>query len=198
MKNLKNTWVLALSLVGVFSCAGTSGTYHENYSGLQDHWSHGSGHSGVTIAEPVEEAPEDPIAATLTEEPEVPKRAVLKGTRIELMEKVLFETGSDQILSESYPLLDDVVDIMETHPGIEVVEIGGHTDSKGRKRYNRRLSNKRAKAVKAYLSENGIDGSRMEAKGYGDSTPIAGNDTEEGRAENRRVEFNITQGTGEE
>lgn len=195
MKIIKNKWVWILSVAGLCSCA-SGGSYHNHYSGLQNHW--GAGEIGaVSIAEPVEVV-EAPVVEEVAEVPEEPKRAVLKGTRIELMEKVLFETGSDEILSESYPLLDEVASIMDTHPDIEEIEIGGHTDSKGKKRYNRRLSNKRAKAVMNYLSEHGIDSSRMTAKGYGDSNPIAGNDSEEGRSENRRVEFNITRGTGEE
>ena len=67
------------------------------------------------------------------------------------------------------------------------VEVQGHTDSKGPETYNQMLSEKRAIAVKAYLVKEGIDSGRIEVKGYGESDPIASNDTEEGRKKNRRV-----------
>ena len=71
------------------------------------------------------------------------------------------------------------------------IEIRGHTDAKGSDSYNQRLSENRAKAVADYLLSKGINEKRIQSKGYGKSLPIDTNDTEEGRANNRRVEFKI-------
>ena len=72
------------------------------------------------------------------------------------------------------------------------VQLEGHTDSTGPEAYNMGLSVRRAEAVKNHLVENGIDTSRLTTKGFGESNPIAPNDTAKGRAENRRVGFTIT------
>jgi OOP family OmpA-OmpF porin len=73
------------------------------------------------------------------------------------------------------------------------VEIGGHTDSIGSPQYNRSLSQRRADSVARYLSSQGVDPSHMTARGYGEDMPIADNGTEDGRAQNRRVEFKVLQ-----
>ena len=72
-----------------------------------------------------------------------------------------------------------------------VIEIGGHTDALGSDEYNRSLSDDRANAVRTYLLEHGIAEERVTAVGYGESVPVDTNETEEGRAQNRRVEFKI-------
>ncbi len=72
-----------------------------------------------------------------------------------------------------------------------MVEIGGHTDSQGSDTYNLRLSESRANAVRNYLIQRGVEATRLIAKGYGESMPIAPNTTREGRAKNRRVEFKV-------
>lgn len=104
------------------------------------------------------------------------------------LEGVRFETGSAAILPESEPTLLRAVAVMKDNPGVRV-EIGGHTDSRGKAAMNRLLSLDRAKAVKDYLVRAGIDASRMTTKGYGPSQPVGDNATEEGRAQNRRIEF---------
>jgi OOP family OmpA-OmpF porin len=71
------------------------------------------------------------------------------------------------------------------------IEISAHTDSKGADEYNFELSQKRAENVVSYLISKGIDRSRLTAKGYGETVPVSDNETEEGRAENRRVEMRI-------
>ena len=82
----------------------------------------------------------------------------------------------------------------QNHPDW-IIEISGHTDNIGSDKYNQKLSEKRAKSVKKYLLANfNIDKSRLIAKGYGESQPFATNNTSEGRALNRRVEFNIIEG----
>ncbi|MCK5656345.1 MAG: OmpA family protein, partial [Deltaproteobacteria bacterium] len=92
------------------------------------------------------------------------------------------------IRTEAYPLLDEVASILEKNPEMEV-EVQGHTDNTGSATYNQWLSEKRAQKVKDYLVSKGIDSSRLEAKGYGLTQPVASNATEEGRAQNRRVEL---------
>ncbi len=110
-----------------------------------------------------------------------------------ILDKVYFETDKDIIKAESYPLLDQVAAIFKSHPEIKKVEISGHTDSQGKDAYNLDLSDRRAKAVRQYLINKGVDGARMDAKGYGETKPIANNGNATGRAQNRRVEFNITE-----
>ena len=81
---------------------------------------------------------------------------------------------------------------MEDNPSM-VIEIGGHTDNVGSEALNQQLSQKRAQAVVDYMILAGLDASRLRAKGYGESVPIADNSTNEGRAKNRRTEFEIVE-----
>ncbi|MEN9979760.1 MAG: OmpA family protein [candidate division WOR-3 bacterium] len=104
---------------------------------------------------------------------------------------VYFELGKATLRPESYPALMEAAQIMKDNPDI-VVEIHGHTCSIGSEESNRILSEKRAYAVMNFLVQyGGIDPKRLSAKGFGESQPIASNDTEEGRQLNRRVEFVI-------
>lgn len=99
-----------------------------------------------------------------------------------------FEFDSAQLTSAARAALDEDVRILLRHPDL-VVEVAGHTDSKGSESYNQTLSEERANAVRSYLISRGADGSKITARGYGESQPTASNDTEAGRAENRRVEL---------
>ena len=111
-------------------------------------------------------------------------------TRIELKQKVFFATGKSRILSKSFPLLNEVALALKEHKF--KVEVGGHTDSRGRDAYNMDLSRRRADSVKKYLIEKGgADEKQIVSKGYGESKPIDSNRNAAGRARNRRVEFNI-------
>lgn len=103
---------------------------------------------------------------------------------------ILFETGKDVIRSSSYGILDDVVKIMNDNPEYNL-SINGHTDSVGDDAKNLDLSQRRADAVVKYLAKKGIDAARMTAKGFGETMPVADNDTAAGRAKNRRVEFKV-------
>ena len=87
-----------------------------------------------------------------------------------------------------YPILDEGVAVLENNPGLNI-EIQGYTDSTGAENYNLMLSQKRADSVMDFLVNRGIDPGRLSAKGYGSANPVASNDTAEGRAKNRRVEF---------
>jgi OOP family OmpA-OmpF porin len=110
---------------------------------------------------------------------------------IKLDDKVYFEFNKWNVDPKSYKLLDDVVTVLNTNPDI-TIEIGGHTDSKGSNRYNKKLSQKRVDSVREYIVNKGIKGSRVTSVGYGEERPIDTNRTAEGRANNRRVEFNRT------
>jgi len=113
---------------------------------------------------------------------------------IVILDQVQFKTGSAVILPASDELLTQVAAVLNEHPEILKVEVQGHTDSRGGKKYNQRLSEKRSAAVVKWLTKKGnIDASRLTSHGYGMDEPIAENDTPEGRQKNRRVQFKIVE-----
>lgn len=111
------------------------------------------------------------------------------GTTVNLKD-VLFEQGKTNLLNQSYPELDLVVSFLRSNPKVKI-ELAGHTDNRGIPAQNVKLSQARVDKVKSYLVSKGIEGRRINGKGYGGSKPIASNDTEETRQFNRRVEFTI-------
>lgn len=106
-----------------------------------------------------------------------------------VLRNVFFEFGKADLKRESYSELDRLIEILVTNPKMKI-EIGGHTDNKSSRDFNLKLSEARAKSVVEYLSKK-IDPSRLFYKGYAFDVPIATNETEDGRAQNRRVEFKI-------
>jgi outer membrane protein OmpA-like peptidoglycan-associated protein len=140
--------------------------------------------------------PEDACPKAAGPRNEDPKKngcplARVEEQQIKITEQVQFAYNSAQILKASDALLNAVKKILVDFPQITKVSIEGHTDSKGGDAFNKGLSDRRAKAVMQWLIKNGIDKSRLEAKGSGEEKPLDSNDTEEGRANNRRVEFHI-------
>ena len=119
--------------------------------------------------------------------PEQPAFAV-GGTFV--MKEIYFEFNKSTLLQESYFELMQLVALLRAYPRMQV-EIQGHTDAKGSDSYNLKLSEARARAVADYVVAKGIDARRLQAKGYGKSQPVSDNDTDEGRALNRRVAFKI-------
>jgi outer membrane protein OmpA-like peptidoglycan-associated protein len=109
--------------------------------------------------------------------------------KLVILDKVYFGSGSDKILPKSFTLLNNVASVLKTHPEVKKVVVEGHTDNKGKPEANKALSQKRAESVVAYLVKQGVEPARLSAAGYGQEKPIASNDTEPGRAENRRVDF---------
>ncbi len=103
---------------------------------------------------------------------------------------IQFETGSAIIKKDSYDDLDKVVVLMNQYPGSNF-KVEGHTDSQGDAKSNKTLSQNRADAVKKYITDKGVNGSRINAEGYGIEKPVANNATAEGRQQNRRVEIHI-------
>lgn len=105
------------------------------------------------------------------------------------LEIINFATGSAQIPDYSAPFLNKAAEVIKVGPTGMVIEIGGHTDNTGDANANLALSQQRAQAVQAYLVQQGVPAAMLTAKGYGDTHPIASNDTDEGRFRNRRIEF---------
>ncbi len=101
-----------------------------------------------------------------------------------------FETGKATLKAQSYSTLDQVADILKKYPHYQIA-IEGHTDNVGNNENNRILSEERAKSCHEYLLSRSVPAGRMSFKGYGESKPIASNSTEEGKLENRRVEFTL-------
>ena len=108
-----------------------------------------------------------------------------------ILEKVHFETGSEQIRRVSYPLLKAVHGVLDQYPEIILVEIQGHTDSRGGDDYNLDLSQRRAGQVREFLVELGVDPTRLTAKGFGETQPLDDRQSEEAWSKNRRVQFRI-------
>jgi outer membrane protein OmpA-like peptidoglycan-associated protein len=114
--------------------------------------------------------------------------SVFEGRKKLVLEGVNFETNSARLTSSSSEALDRVAKSLKDWPDVKV-EIGGYTDSVGSEDHNLSLSKARAESVRDYLVKRGVGSSRLVAKGYGESNPIADNGTAEGRAKNRRVEL---------
>lgn len=119
-------------------------------------------------------------------------RAKLVGANLEVSSTVEFEPGSAELTARGKELLSDVARVIAGLASTAHVAVHGHTDNKGRPSKNLKLSEDRAQAVVRWLATEGkIPGERLSAKGFGDTVPVANNDTDEGRQKNRRVEFNI-------
>jgi outer membrane protein OmpA-like peptidoglycan-associated protein len=113
--------------------------------------------------------------------------------RIEIKEAVYFDSSADTIQKRSFALLDQVSELLDQAQHIKRVRVEGHTDNRGKPQYNLELSKRRAAAVSKYLSEHGVQSTRLESEGYGLDKPISDNSTEPGRAANRRVEFVVVE-----
>ncbi len=106
------------------------------------------------------------------------------------LKHINFETGSATLTAYSRYELDNLVTAMNTYPNL-VIEVAGHTDNVGEAAANLSLSQLRAASVVKYLTDRGISEGRLRARGYGDTKPLAPNDSDENRAKNRRTEFTI-------
>ncbi|PHI20938.1 hypothetical protein CEQ90_04415 [Lewinellaceae bacterium SD302] len=133
-------------------------------------------------------APEEPFEVRIELQPALPD-GLVKDQSI-VLRNVLFESGSADLLDVSFPELDRLYDLLNRLPDLRI-ELGGHTDNVGSDTDNQILSEARAKAVRQYLMEKGIPAERLEYRGYGESQPVADNQTSAGRAENRRTEFKV-------
>jgi len=124
-----------------------------------------------------------------------PSKVRIVGNQIVIEEKIYFENNRAVILEQSYSILNSVAEVLRTDPKL-YIQIQGHTDSVGSDRYNMKLSQRRANSVRQHLIEKeGIDGKRLEAKGFGERKKIVDPErTPEDKERNRRVEFRIVQG----
>jgi len=107
-----------------------------------------------------------------------------------VLQNVNFEFNKATLTADAKSVLNDVAKGLVSQKDLRV-EIAGHTDSKGSDAYNLNLSNGRAASVKSYLISQGVAPSQLVSKGYGEGQPVATNDTDAGRAQNRRVEFRV-------
>jgi outer membrane protein OmpA-like peptidoglycan-associated protein len=116
-------------------------------------------------------------------------KVALTPDKIEILDKVFFKTGSDQIKSESFDLLNQVAMVIRANPQVGRIRVEGHTDNRGGRAKNLALSQRRAESVLKYLSQRGVPADRLEAQGYGPDRPVVSNRTGAGRETNRRVDF---------
>jgi len=114
-----------------------------------------------------------------------------EGIIINFKEKVLFGFNSSDLGSSAQSNLDKLVNVLNRYPDTNI-EVIGHTDAVGSDSYNQTLSERRANSVLSYIRSKNIASTRLKAKGMGKTDPVATNETDEGRAQNRRVEFVIT------
>lgn len=137
--------------------------------------------NGCPLAPAAQAAPKlAPATAPAAEPAQIVKKMVLEG--------VNFNYDKATLRQEDLAIIDQNAEELKTWGDVNV-EIAGHTDSRGSDKYNLHLSQHRAEAVRTYLIKKGISADRLTAKGYGESQPIADNDTDEGRFKNRRVEL---------
>ena len=139
---------------------------------------------GHVVCDPVKPAPAPPPVA---QAPPPPPPPPAKGTKLATLGGANFDFNKAEVRPEGRTVLDGVVKTLKDNPDTKVV-IEGHTDSVGGDAYNKKLSERRAEAVKRYLVRQGIDAGRIRTVGYGKTKPVADNGTEEGRAKNRRAE----------
>ncbi|MCA9710093.1 MAG: OmpA family protein, partial [Myxococcales bacterium] len=138
----------------------------EVYNGVDDH----------------DGCPDDPPSLVRVDE---------RAGRIELLAKVEFRIDHDDILPRSFELLRHLAAALDGYPRISRLEIQGHADDRHEDHYGRRPTQRRAQSVAKFLIQQGVDPARLEARGYGETRPIADNRTAEGRALNRRIEIVI-------
>ncbi len=144
------------------------------------------------VLDAADKCPNDPGPADNGGCPKKYEHIVVTQEKIELKQKVFFDTNKATIQPRSFSLLDEIAQVLRSRPTM-TVRIEGHTDSRGKRAHNMQLSQARAESVRQHLVGLGIDPGRMQAQGYGPDQPIETNKTAAGREKNRRVEFFITQ-----
>jgi outer membrane protein OmpA-like peptidoglycan-associated protein len=124
-----------------------------------------------------------------------PTKVKVENGQIVILDKIFFDTNKARIKPVSFPLLDQVAQVIRGHAEFKI-RIEGHTDSQGNQDHNIQLSKERAEAVRTYLIKKNIEPDRLISVGYGPAMPIADNKTNAGREANRRVEFHIMEPEG--
>jgi OOP family OmpA-OmpF porin len=141
-----------------------------------------------------DECPTEPeVYNTVDDEDGCPDRGPIEfgDDRLVVMEKIYFEYDSAVIKQTSHAILVTIAKTLQLNPDIEFIEVQGHTDQRGPDDYNLRLSQARAESVVAFLTEQGVAASRLEARGYGERMPLDRRNNRQAWAKNRRVEFVI-------
>jgi outer membrane protein OmpA-like peptidoglycan-associated protein len=118
-------------------------------------------------------------------------QAFVQGGQIRIRDPFKFRFNSTELDPAGDPILEAVLAVLKDHPEIAKVRIEGHTDNVGGAAFNQHLSEGRAASVRAWLVKHGIDAKRLTSAGFGQSRPVDTNDTDDGRRNNRRVEFHI-------
>jgi OmpA-OmpF porin, OOP family len=144
------------------------------------------------VLDTVDKCPNEPGPADNNGCPKKYEHIVVTQEKIELKQKIFFDTDKATIQPRSFSLLDEIASVLRGRPTM-TVRIEGHTDSRGSRPHNLKLSQARADSVRQHLVGLGVDTHRMESRGYGPEQPIETNKTAGGREKNRRVEFFITQ-----
>jgi outer membrane protein OmpA-like peptidoglycan-associated protein len=122
-------------------------------------------------------------------------RVILRKGKLEILDKIYFETAKAIIKPISFPILDAVAATLKGNPQILLIEVQGHADERGADDYNMRLTEDRAAAVKTYLIEHGVEADRLQSHGYGETKPVCPQHNENCWSKNRRVEFVILRRT---
>ncbi|MCA9578784.1 MAG: OmpA family protein, partial [Myxococcales bacterium] len=136
------------------------------------------------------------VVARETARPEItllrrPRRSLVRVTAraIVIRRQINFATDSDEILEQSFGLMEEIADVILRNPQLASIEIQGHTDDRGGREHNEELSQRRADAVRVWLIQHGVEAHRLQAVGYGQTRPLVPNITSSNRARNRRVQF---------
>lgn len=170
--------------------ANTDGTFEENVEAGK-YTIAASAPGYLTQGRDVEVAVDGKVDVTIVLKPEAARVVSLRDDKIEIQEKIYFETGKASILPRSYGVLDQVAAVLVEHPEIRRLQVEGHTDDVGGDEFNMELSQARAESVRQYLVDAGISPERLFAKGFGETRPILPNTSKRNQSFNRRVEFNI-------
>jgi outer membrane protein OmpA-like peptidoglycan-associated protein len=162
---------------------------------MREKWlrEHGEDSDGDGIPDDIDACPNEPGPQSSDPKKNGCPLVVVREKEIVINEQVQFEVDKSVIKKESDGLLDFIAKVLKEHPEIAKIEVQGHTDNTGKAQHNKVLSTSRADAVKRALVKRGIVEKRLVAQGYGQEKPIADNDTDEGRAKNRRVQFVIVE-----
>lgn len=144
------------------------------------------------IADAVDACPKEPGSKnTDPKKNGCPSFIKVEGNVVRILQQVHFAYGSATILPESFPMLQEITNLLKANKDIKRMSVEGHTDNRGAADLNKKLSGDRANSVMNWLVQHGIEPGRLEAHGYGMEKPIEDNGTDDGRAKNRRVEFKI-------
>lgn len=151
---------------------------------------------GDKIFDPDDACPDNPGAPNSDPKKHGCPKVIVTETQIQILERVEFETGKARILPESETILNAVLSVLKDNPKISRLSVEGHTDSRADDNFNLGLSRRRAAAVVKWLVDRGIDKNRLTSQGFGETRPLQSNDSDEGRKNNRRVEFHILEENG--